>query len=832
MRAALVALLLVANVIPASADTVVLAKDGQPAATIVVAEGAEAKVMGGAEDLQRYVEAICGVELPIRTDGQAVEGTGLYIGECEPTTEADMPEDGLNPETYAIRVRDGNIYFTGRWPTPVRFAVVSFIEDDLGVGWFAPGDLWEDVPEGTDGELSVGVTSRVVVPGTSPRLWSGHAWTDDWNDWNMRNKTVVSEVVPRRQFQNNVFRVITAGKHAETHPEYFPLIDGERWIPSNSSDRYWRPCESNPEVIAAVVDYAGAFFDGRPDVDSFSVGMDDINKLCSCENCRAWDPEPDSYENRAFSDRHYRFVNEVAKGIAETHPDRYIGTLIYNIARQLPTTVPKLEDNVFGFITETAALWWRDDMQEDDHELTRQWAARCKHLSRYDYMGMGTMTPRVYPHTVAEQIKFDKSVGMEGMYIEVYTLLPNTAPMMWATAKLQWDHTLDVDELLDEYYARMFPETQRTMKTYFELLEDSWNTPRPGRTGWVHRNIIAQATSMSPAAVDQGFALLEKALGETDDPVEQKRIDIVLGGLRYGSYVIYAYDLSQKLIGTPVTNRRQARKVLSMVEEMARLSAERTEHWAQAPERDDLLGANLRGLIDMGYLATAQAANVEKGATSGALSVLAWYGENAPAELDDVAGRLETIGGPISELVAAWRWVEANSPENQLVNGDFEDRDENEDAAEMDWNTTGAPKGWSTWARTQRAEFGVAGAVGRENSAAAQLRGAESATYLQTHACEPGEKYLCCAWVKTTPAGSQAGAKLTIRYRTPTGAWHPRRDFEASVSAAENTGEWHPLVLMVTIPEGAGQMTIMPGAHGMEEGATALFDDVVLHLVE
>ncbi|NLF18696.1 MAG: hypothetical protein GX595_15800, partial [Lentisphaerae bacterium] len=46
-----------------------------------------------------------------------------------------------------------------------------------------------------------------MVPGTSPRVWSGHAWTPDWKAWSLRNKAVLSEVVPRRQFQNNLHRV-------------------------------------------------------------------------------------------------------------------------------------------------------------------------------------------------------------------------------------------------------------------------------------------------------------------------------------------------------------------------------------------------------------------------------------------------------------------------------------------------------------------------------------------------------------------------------------------------------------------------------------------------
>ena len=63
--------------------------------------------------------------------------------------------------------------------TAISYAVLSFIEQELGVRWFAPGDLWEYLPEVPEGELTVAVADRVVTPGTPLRIWSGH---DDW-DW-------------------------------------------------------------------------------------------------------------------------------------------------------------------------------------------------------------------------------------------------------------------------------------------------------------------------------------------------------------------------------------------------------------------------------------------------------------------------------------------------------------------------------------------------------------------------------------------------------------------------------------------------------------------------
>src|SRR5690606_20342604 len=141
-----------------------------------------------------------------------------------------------------------------------------------------------------------------------------------------------------------------------------------------------------------------------------------------------------------------------------------------------------------------------------------EWAKRVKHLSRYEYFGLGTFVPRVFPHAMDEEIKLDKSLGFEGMYGEMYTFLPQTAPMIWALAQMQWNPKLNIDDLLNEFYTKMYGPAAPSMKKYFDLMETSWNTPRPGHnTGWVSWNIVRQATSISPEAVREGMDLLNQA---------------------------------------------------------------------------------------------------------------------------------------------------------------------------------------------------------------------------------------------------------------------------------------------------------------------------------
>lgn len=832
-KLSVVLLLSLLAALPVQAARIVLATAGKPAATIVIPAAANAFEKRAAVDLRHYVQAICGVELPLAAGGKTVAGTGLYIGKCEPTLESDFPAKDLNPETFAVHVRNGSAFLTGRYPTPTYFAAASLLENSLGVRWYAPGEEWEYVPTGKQGELAIEVKDLVSVPDTSPRVWSGHQWNDDWKTWSLRNRAVLSEVVPRRQFQNNVYRVFPASKYAKDHPEYFPLINGKRWIPATDSDRYWRPCESNPEVVRLVAEYARNWFDAHPDIDSFSVGMDDISHMCGCDNCRAMDAHPDDYENRKFSDRHYKFVNALAREIKKTHPDRYIGTLIYNIARELPVTVDKLEDNVFGFITETSAHWWAPDIKQADHDLTREWARRCKHLSRYDYFGMGGVTPRVYPHLMDEQIKFDRSLGMEGTYIEVYTFLPNTAPMIWAFSRLQWDTKQNVDKLLGEFYTNMFGPAAPTMKQYFDLLERAWNTPREGRKGkWVHRNLKVQALAMSGAEVDEGFKLLRQAARQADSDLCKQRIDSLRASLEYGSYPIKAYDIASQLAKLDLKDKQTVDQAIQQVLALGKLARERERCWEEAPKRDDLLGETLRGLGEMGYLATGQMPMLESGGVLAAMRAVDWYAENDKADLPTVLAKLKPISSTsIGSTLSGWLWVMENKPANLVQNGGFESKGVNQDKPEADWSTVGAPVKWNSWASGDQGSFKLIPGAGRDGSVAASITGApSSACYLQSVAVKPGEKYLATAWVKGLPSGD-GGANFGLRFQMADGKWHPKRDLEPSVQPTAGADGWQPLIISVTIPADAGRLVLMPGVRSQKKGTTALIDDLTLYKI-
>jgi hypothetical protein len=87
-----------------------------------------------------------------------------------------------------------------------------------------------------------------------------------------------------------------------------------------------------------------------------------------------------------------------------------------------------------------------------------------------------------------------------------------------------------------------------------------------------------------------------------------------------------------------------------------------------------------------------------------------------------------------------------------------------------------------------------------------------AAVYGQSIPVNERERYLCLAWARAEPPGRAAGARLVVRYNQQNGDWYEHHEKE-------------PLVLVVTVPEGAARLVVLLHAENQEEGATALFDD-------
>jgi len=380
----------------------------------------------------------------------------------------------------------------------------------------------------------------------------------------------------------------------------------------------------------------------------------------------------------------------------------------------------------------------------------------------------------------------------------------------------------------------MFGRAAPTMKRYYDRLERAWNTSRRGRTGWGHSSLIVNARSMSVEDVEACERLLAEARQAAHSDVVASRIDIVAAGLAFGSYPIRIAALADEIGSTSIDSRASAQAALDKIGEINRLAAKRVTSWKAIRARKDLAGETFNALAKYSRgRKFAQADGLASAAAAALPRVLQWFSKDEPGRLAAVAAQLRALKGPLGEISRAWLFVREHQPKNLLSNGDFEADGPNRAKAEKDWSTTNAPPGWSTWSTSSHAaRFVLAAGKGVDRSNAVGISEATSACFLQSVRVKPGERYLCCVSARRTPVAGQGDVLLRIRWRRSDGRWLEPSTAEGSVALSASAAGFEPLMLLMTVPPGAGKLNLQLGARNQDEGVTAWFDNAGAYRLE
>lgn len=213
------------------------------------------------------------------------------------------------------------------WRAPRLAAMTprAALADDVE-RWFTPGDMGRE--EGRRIAEYGGLPSDVVRSFLTRSL-SG-VENGDGGAWARFNG-----LTPRLEFSHNLGRVFPPELY-DTHPEFFPLEDGQRLRPRKGTG-WWNPDISTPAAAAFAADKAREHFAKHPEAVSFALGVTDgliygeSPELQALTNPLRWFRERPDYSNLVFT-----FMNRTAAAFATTHPDKYLGTLAYYWAENTP----------------------------------------------------------------------------------------------------------------------------------------------------------------------------------------------------------------------------------------------------------------------------------------------------------------------------------------------------------------------------------------------------------------------------------------------------------------------------------------------------------------
>lgn len=809
----------------ASAQGLTLIDDGKPVAQIVLTADADDIERQAAEELNTYLAKISGAELPATNSPEAGVAT-VYVGAPDEAVAADLDLATLAFDGFVVDCDGERLILAGNCPRGTRNAVYWALEELLGVRWFVPTELGENVPHADT--VSIPVMRRRDEPRFVNRRNHGidTSIPGEGGKWRDRNRiTDHSYAVPFNRYSHWLNRVFPASKYGETHPEYYPLIDGKRRIPASDSAQNWQPCTSNPEVIARTIEYGRQWFADQPEANFLSVGMNDSGAFCECGNCTALDIPGETFRGQQMlSDRYFTFVKAVADGLRDDYPDRYVSCIAYWTVESPPKRV-ELPDNVMVVITQDVAQWHDPKYKQTDMDFARAWADAPGEFGTYDYTGLGWLMPRVYPQRMAESLRFYDEVGAVAVTNEAWPTWWYAGPQMYVRAKLMWDPKRDCDAVLNEFYSGFFGPASRPMKRFYDILERVMMTDREGRWFEGLGSVLQQMDIWRPADLRGCRAALVRAaeVASGSAPHEQ-RVEFVARGFSWSDAMLEEYWQAQEVRDLPASGTVGAERHLADVQQLL----ERTNHREQVWESitDDELISGIYNSITMtrpGRLASWRN-TIEASLMQGVTTLLGRSDEIAAA---DLATLCAAAPDRVARAIRAQQWADANpDAPNLCENPGFEETTADGPPPEgVDWVSTDAPPGWSKWViddgTIQQLEWERDG--GHDGPRCVKVASVRNGCFIQAIPVTPGEVCCASAWVKTTES-VEFQVSLGVRWQDPDGAWTAEGSDRFTITTGGPEG-WRKLSVVATVPDGAGFAVLLPGAVDQKPDDAVWYDD-------
>jgi hypothetical protein len=317
---------------------------------------------------------------------------------------------------------------------------------------------------------------------------SQFVFTEGW--WKRKVEPEVFKRGLKLDFNHhNLFYWLPPHQYFKEHPEWYPLVDGQR----TTKPRQLAICSSNEGAVRTVVENVKQYLRANPRIKVVGMIVEDGEGMCQCPDCSRDDVDPKDAtrstmewktaegENRSKSLRYARLVNRVAREIRGEFPGVLVGHAAY-VDIQWPPRGVKLEPNVVSWV----AIYWRDaahplganspsPVNRFFFDILKQWkATQSARLIAYEYY-MGMEAQKSLPYPMSEVICRDwpnlKALGIEGATIQSWSTNHNAYGLNnLAFARNGWEDRVDHQALLDGYLSGMFGSAATEIKPIFERM--------------------------------------------------------------------------------------------------------------------------------------------------------------------------------------------------------------------------------------------------------------------------------------------------------------------------------------------------------------------------
>ncbi len=445
-----------------AAEHLPLAVNGKAIHPIIVSSEASDRVRAAAETLADYLGQIAGAEFVVST-GSGESGIAVGVpGDFAALQLADRFDavDIHRREEYLLRSHPDGLWLVGATGVAVEHAVWDLLYR-LGHRQFFPGSDWEIVPRADSLAIAVEGFERPAYH--ARRIWYGFGpWDyaqEPYAEWCARNRCVQGITLNTGHAYGRIVK--WAREAFDAHPEYWPLLDGERKGGSNA-----KPCLGNPEVRALFVKYALEQFENDPSLDSISMDPSDGGGWCECALCE---------ELGSVSDQVVTTANEVAAAVDAKFPGKLVGIYAYNYHSPPPNV--RVHPNV---VVSVATAFIKGGYTLDD--LISGWSAQGATLGIREYYSVNTWDRDQPGHARGGNLEYLCRTIPE-FYAKGARFMSSESSDNWGpnglgyylAARMLWDpkEAERVDALVEDFLDRAFGPAKEPMRAFYEQLDGS-----------------------------------------------------------------------------------------------------------------------------------------------------------------------------------------------------------------------------------------------------------------------------------------------------------------------------------------------------------------------
>lgn len=481
--ASFAALLFLFGLLCVCANALTLVENGKPKCALVLSEEAFnfqpgegqkgrrrpqpltpiAEEKKAAREIQAYVQKISGAVLEIVKSGDELKGLNpVYVGAAaDVSLLQSIQQKGNDPAAFALIATKDAASVRGVTPQGTFNGACELLEQ-LGVRWFLPGDFGTVIPTAKTLVLKEQRTFQV------PSFPSRHLQAVRDDEWERHLRAGG----PQFPSAHGVRLGVRPDDLFAKHPEYFALRDGKR---SKS-----QLCISNPDVLQLAVQSTKEFFRQNPSADIIGMGANDGRGFCECERCKALDGgDYDPFGHcESMTDRYVWFFNQVLDGIRDEFPDKRIGFYAYASYNRPPVKVKPNRRIVpaVAMITLCRMHGMNNPVcPEKDYEkwIIRQWGSLLPEVyyRGYWFNLADPGLPFFMVRRIAREVPLGKELGVAGWRTECLTNWAGNSPSLYIAQRLMWDHTADVEAIMNDFCEKFFGPAAGSMHRYIDLMD-------------------------------------------------------------------------------------------------------------------------------------------------------------------------------------------------------------------------------------------------------------------------------------------------------------------------------------------------------------------------